>query len=250
MFPEPATIASPSRSPTILNIVVGQPALQNFTINRSDNESDGHIGRIVISPRESPREGLTSYLIEFADNDRSETSRTEFKFVDLASLGDLANRESVGQGGLQGTATVNARSPRPDQTALLAGFSFTRDGGGDHHMREIAIIPSAGSYSVAFRDDSPNDDTYSAVINPVFVPNANIVSRHSERFEDVIGSLDVPREPGQAALRGFSFKYLNSDHHIRKLEVKLSGNRIRMSMCDDNPNRHFQATVDYAILQE
>ena len=250
MFPERPIVEQSNDSVRLVGLALREPALQNFVLRRAERAEDGHIGRIAISRRERLTSGNLSFLLAFADSDEDEDGRGEFQFVDLESLGSLLSTDTTSTESIQDTGQLRFTTPPLDQTPVLAGFSFGRQGGGDHHLRELAVLPAASGYSVTFRDDSPRDDRFLASVNSVMVPNENIVSKHTKQFDDAIGSIDVRREPGQAVLCGFSFRYLDSDHHIRHLEVKLSGDRIRMVMRDNDRNRRFQATIEYTIIQQ
>lgn len=250
MFPVRPLVAESDKSVSVIRLAAQEPALQSFLLRRADNIEDGHISQISIARSSASRGDQQFYNIAFADDDGEEAGLSEYVWVDFGSLGSELNRETIQETYVNGSGVLNFAEPLTNHTPLLSGFSFVRPYGGDQHLRELAIIPTRGGYSIQFRDDSPSDDTYSAGVNVVFIPNENVVGRHSQHFERANGSLDVPRESGQAVICGFSFKYLDSDHHIRHLQVSVSNDRIQMAMHDNDQNRAFEATIHYAIIRE
>jgi hypothetical protein len=250
MFPESGMIDDSERSERGRTIGARQIALQDFLLRRVDGAEDGHVGRVGVSQMGRLPDGRLSYLLSFADEDGKEPGHGVLRWVRLGRLGRALRALHLSDDGIQDTRMLPFGVDLEGRVPLLAGFSFWRDGGGDHHLREIAVLPARDGYAVTFRDDSPGDDRFGAQIDLVLIPEANVISLHDRRFDEAVGSIDAPRELGQAALRGFSLRYPDSDHHVFQIQVGLSGDRLRLSMRDNDRNRRFAGTVEYALLTD
>lgn len=252
MFPERTTQIDPSgrRSISITNVLAREPVLQDFLLERRENASDTHVAQLSVSRRESRSDGSRDYLFAMADADAREDAGGALRVVDVSSIEPPVTTATLSRGRIRDTATLEFDTRPAGAVPLLAGFSFTKTRGGDHHLREVSVLPAPGGYSVRFRDDSPGDDRYDAAVDVVFVPEANVIAQPPAlTFDDAIGSIDLAREAGQAALRGFSLRFLQTDRHVFRIGVALSADRIRMTLRPRNPNRHFQGSVEYALLQ-
>jgi len=151
--------------------------------------------------------------------------------------------------------TCRLTVPRFDtgiQFAVLGlWFRWNRDV--DHHLREVAVVPDPanGAVYVTFADDA-GTEPYSAALTYAMLPVGavrSMVSRTSTT--PATDSVLVPRLPGLAILRGFRFRFTNSDHHLQRFAVDLSPTTdIRLRWRDINGDDPFDWWVSYLILNE
>lgn len=163
-------------------------------------------------------------------------------FVWLSRLPEFSVRgSSVFQRGCRGECILELERDSADQTIVLSGFKFERQGG-DGHLRRIAIIPqplsSAASlnqrYLVAFQDD---DFAYDVRLEYSLVPADKVgpmreLSKTYKREGDatVIAERRIPVHSdlvdvtatgtGNKVLRGFELRFLNGGHFIEDIGVE------------------------------
>ncbi len=232
------------------------PALQAFLYRFPDG--DKHIASFTLEmrrinddvpPRIDPDGRHGEYIFGLRDKDAGERIFGRLSWVDVF---DVASVTSTSWGrGLVGRQALSIDPPiDPDHVFVLAGFSFS-ERESDHHIRSIGIFPpeSGGAQlEIEFQDNSPQDDNYSAAVMFHRIPRNRVRVPSPVVFTNVAGESSQPREPGVALLTGFSFRFLDDDHHLKEFGVDLSDNNVRVTFRDNDPDRRFRAEVHYVIL--
>jgi len=238
------------------------PGLVGFNLEFLN--SDHHVSRMRVGDFAYSEEGRgeQSYLIGFSDRDNQwgiDQTRIRCTYYDLGVHGFETTDALI----VTGTGRDNGRLfiPIPDlsqnETVFLRGFSFSATQNTNHHIRALGVRFDKDNrrFIVDFRDDSPNDDAFSARVLYFKVPeappgyNGNDLVFHaslniSSRFRK---TNDIPKRAvqGITLLTGFYFEFEDSDHHIEKISINLQDlHRIQLAF-HDNGDPPVYAEVQY-----
>jgi hypothetical protein len=170
--------------------------------------------------------------------------------------------------GLSGGAVIGQlpipRGPA-NHTFVLRGFEFRRAAATDANIRALSInlAASGDAIEVVLSDDERADlrrirlnagrtgpdigRRYNVTVQYAWVPNSAIsgsgIITGSERGRD---AASIPA--GLAAIRGFSYRFDNSDHHILAIEAETAdGGSARFQ--DNNLDDPMRWQIDYVSLR-
>ena len=114
--------------------------------------------------------------------------------------------------------TIQLNKPNGDNVFVLIGFQLSYRSGIDHHVDEIAILEDDGTLKVAFNDK--DDDTQLLYrVKYAYVPRDRFRELGQSEGFDERQEATATMPGGVAVLRGFRFRFLNGDHHVRKLGI-------------------------------
>lgn len=147
--------------------------------------------------------------------------------------------------------------PRPDASDLfvLRGFEFVGAPGRNHHLRHIEVRYNyvASELVVNFIDDSPHDDSYSWYVHYMFLKSRceiplNYCFEGPNTLQFILtnrGSRSIPNK-GRALLSGFSFRFLDGDHHLKHIAIDLYPlDQITVTFTDHERTHAVEAVIDY-----
>lgn len=165
----------------------------------------------------------------------------------------------------------------PRHVFALRGFEFRRNEGTDANIRHIGIRHVGGTIEVLLSDDEGMDlrgpggamnvldpmhsflhqqlraggrqgRPYEAIVQYVWIPEV-LVASTGTITGSARGQRDAARVPqGWAAIRGFTFSFLNSDHHLLAIAAKTSGGGVGIFR-DNNEDDPVRWSIDYAALR-
>ena len=153
-----------------------------------------------------------------------------------------------------------------NHTFALRGFEIRRAEGTDANVRNLAIglAASGTAIEVLFSDNEGADlrlnqvrvagrtgpnigRRYSVTVQYVWVPN-NLVASVGAITGNQNGREAAAIPPGRAVIRGFSFEFLNRDHHLLQVRVDTA-NGGGVTYQDNNTDDPVRWRVDYAALR-
>ncbi len=241
------------------------PGLVSFDLqflNGDHHVASVHAGSVLSHVAPDP----DAFRLELHDGDNAggtDPVRLSARYVDPQALS--ARRVLVGQD-LQGTARLPLDPPvGPDQEFVLSGFGFITDGS-NHHLRVLRVepFPAMGYVEVEYRDDSPNDDLYTAVacyaVVPVGATDATPAPAFAGPYVSNFSFSDMrsmDRNYGHAVLRGFSLQFAEGDRHVERVSIEAQpigvvgslGLRVRLRDGDPDPSEDgVLARISYLIM--
>lgn len=153
-----------------------------------------------------------------------------------------------------------------NHTFALRGFEIRRAERTDANVRNLAIgLASSGTaIEVIFSDNEGVDlrlnqarvagrtgpnigRRYSVTVQYMWVPN-NLVASVGAITGNQNGREAAAIPPGRAVIRGFSFEFLNTDHHLLQVRVDTA-NGGAVTYQDNNTDDPVRWRVDYAALR-
>jgi hypothetical protein len=185
---------------------------------------------------------------------------------------------AVASGSGHGRAVTQMTIPPgpPRHVFALRGFEFRRKEGTDANIRHLAIRQNGNAIEALLSDDEGMDLRGGGGINPLdpltsFLAQQMRSSKQRGRPYDVIvqyiwipellvastgmitGSERSRRDAasvpaGRAAIRGFSFSFLNSDHHLLQVHASTLDGGLGIFR-DNNEDDPVRWSVDYALLR-
>lgn len=224
---------------------MGTELLSSFYFNY-DHANDNHLQAIGITP-DQPSPGMTTLIFQ----DESPDSADDRYFYNVAFLDSSYHdvySTTCGREVSVGSGTRNLLRPPGDNVFVLRGF-YIYYHGRDHHLEEISILEESGVLTVAFSDKN-KDDTIIWEVNYAYVPRS-IFRELGERSGRARGCHRDTITPGTAVLRGFHYKFLNGDHHIRDIGVWMAGDGLLDVYYEDhNGDDEFEYKVRWAVLPQ
>ena len=224
-------------------VVAGRPRLSDSTVDPN---------RLVFSLSDANSD------LEEDREDTNEIGIHYANFFDSPYLEGGGFRTVRGTGNGRNMLSVPIPPPGPDHLVVLSGFEFRGKPETDHHIREIQIryIPSTNSFRVRYRDNSPDDDSYTVDIHYLLLRKeldyeANFVLKdaHTQSINFTKEATVIKEVPGRGLLSGFSFRFKDDDHHIRCMEVNVKErDEIFVCFSDDEEDNPVEAIIDYVIL--
>ena len=193
------------------------------------------------------RTGDGDYVIELKDDNGNDTISGT---VSLTEIHSLATHHSVLRTDCTETCKLEVEIPNGGELFLLTGFSFSRSG--DSHVRQVKVADRVGQGFVAVTlADNDGRETYLAFVSYALIPSSALASTliHAESSAPARGQSFQSRPPGVALLNSFDFQFLNGDHHLQRIAVDLTGDRIVVRFRDQNGDDPFKWSADYFILR-
>lgn len=229
---------------------------------------DHHIKSILVGGKTSGEGGETpdSYLFGWGDEDYGISGRADdraaYKIIYYAIR--PPHLFSSSERSISGTSTNRLNNivsiPRlaADEIFVLRGFEFWGAAGrSNHHLRSIEVRYDTGmnAIRVNFIDNSPQDDQYGFTIR-YFVLKRNCGGSWlclKGIFTDSFVFTNTVRRPkshqGNALLSGFKFRFMDNDHHIRRIAIDVEPRAELMVAFTDSENNHrVEVDIDYVIL--
>ena len=130
----------------------------------------------------------------------------------------------------------------------LAGFKLHFTGNRDHHIDEITVmINDDRTYTIGFNDKN-DDDVFAYEIHFVRIGSFFSTLLPGEMSGRAKGFSRIPHRLNtnmDFVLRGFSFNFVNADHHIREIGILIQGPRISVIYGDINGDDPFDFKVKW-----
>lgn len=229
---------------------------------------DHHIKSFLVGGKTYGEDGETpdSYIFGWGDEDYGISGRADdraaYKIIYYAIR--PPHLFSSSERSISGTSTNRLNNivsiPRlaEDEIFVLRGFEFWGAlGRSNHHLRSIEVRydMSMSAIRVNFIDNSPQDDQYGFTIR-YFVLKRNCISGRlclKGIFTDSFVFTNTVRRTkshqGNALLSGFKFRFLDNDHHIRRIAIDVEPRAELMVAFTDSENNHrVEADIDYVTL--
>ncbi len=222
------------------------PALRGFDVGYT--RSDHQIKSLFVGPLTDAPPESGDFIIALQDNDGGDAVSGSIKLTDVRRL--ARHREVFRR---DCTAECRLRIPNliGPEAFLLTGFAFRREGG-DRHVLQVKVRQGAhnGYIDVKFVDNS-GAGTYFAHVTYAVIPRSLLGPYlvQARAAGPARGESVVSRPPGVALLQSFDLRFLNGDHHLQRISVDLTGDRILARLRDQNGDDPFEWYVEYSILR-
>lgn len=107
-----------------------------------------------------------------------------------------------------------------------------------------------GYIDVNFVDNS-GEGTYLARVTYAVIPRSALGPYLIQARSTTLarGESVVSRPAGVALLQSFDLRFLNGDHHLKRIAMDLTGDRILVRFRDQDGNDPFEWYVEYSILR-
>lgn len=224
------------------------PALRGFDIGYT--RDDHHVRRLILGPLTTTAPAAAGdYLLLLRDASGFDEISGSVKLADVRRLGRLLR---VAREDCRGECRLRIPPLIGSEAFLLAGFTFEYTPGTDRHVLQVKIRQAAhNGYIIAKFVDNSGTDTYVARVTYAVIPRSAfgpyLVQARSAA--PARGESIVPRPPGVALLQSFDLRFLNGDHHLQRISVDLTGDRILARLRDRSGDDPFEWHVEYSILR-
>lgn len=151
----------------------------------------------------------------------------------------------------EGACTIPVASrPSSTSTLVLQGFKIERSSG-DSNVRKLEIRPTADrkSYRVEYRDNGTF--SYKVTLQYAWVSTGHGVietsatGQRTASQKNAVIPLSSTSQSTYSVLQGFSFEFLNGDHHLKDLAVLQNAQRqYSVRFNDNNYDDPVKATLD------
>ena len=206
---------------------------------------------------------LEGALVRAAFTDRNDDDYWAIDATWINFTGGQSGSVSGRGGGRQPLHLAIPAGP-PNSTFVLRGFSFERDPGTDANLKQMAIglEPSGDSIEVMLSDNEGADfrlgqrgarnlgrdgRQYDVTVQYAWIPNSLVAS--SGIVTGSVGNREAASIPAGAALiSGFSFQFLNGDHHIWKIDVDTANGGMGQFQ-DNNTDDPMHWQINYVSLK-
>jgi hypothetical protein len=135
--------------------------------------------------------------------------------------------------------------------ALLNSFDLDFGWGSDHQITRVKVLPSDNSQQVSIAyNDKNSDDAYS--YSAGFYGELPTNAYPYRRTGSCRGTCTLPLTIPQGyvfVLRGFSFAFASSDHHIKTIGIEHNGTAINVHYADKNSDDLYYYEVSYALVR-
>jgi hypothetical protein len=140
-------------------------------------------------------------------------------------------------------------------TTLLSGFDFSIPG--DHHIRTLSIWPDGQNLNLNFTDQSGHDYCYNVlhfdITDPRISSGFATGSQNNARCTapphgTCTVQLNKPAGDFVFVLNGFHLGYVNTDHHIKNVEIHEDNGQLAVTYADQNGDDPFVWNVQYAYV--
>lgn len=219
----------------------GVPLLsQAYVRFRNGDHHVRSVGLLIDTPR------LFETQLYYRDVNSDDPFDYAYRYWDVGPSGIFAT--STGTRGCRGTCTVAITRPAGDSVFVLRGFYFSYRGT-DNHLKRVRVSESGGNLTVSFFDESPSEaaDDFDYIVQYAYVPRSRIVTLGTVGG-GANGSQSKPIAGGTAVIRGFSFGYLSSDHHVEELGMAVGGGVATAHFNDNNDDDAFDWSIDWATV--
>ncbi len=222
--------------------------------------SDHHIGTLRVGGMHSGSAGHQSYLLAFGDRDSGISGRETDPTRMTAKYFGLRATTLTVAGTANRRASTLAPIPRlaADELLVLRGFEMhTLEG--NHNIRGVGVrhLRWRNAISVTFSDDSPDDDGFTFVIHYLVLLHASRTGRrrnpHFEGpFQQYFRFTESARirktHRGVAMLSGFTFRFADNDHHLRKIAIDLEPlDDFDVTFTDDERDNPVDGFIEYVL---
>jgi hypothetical protein len=249
----------------------GVPLLSSFYFRfekpNDPGDVDNHINALAVYPAGAaqdltPNAGLPpktvtdgKVLLMYRDDDVSAAKDNYFynvaHFVQPApSLLLNARRFQVRDVGCRGECRRVLPRPPGDADGIFAlvGFQIFYTGNRDHEIDQIAVFEEGGVLTVRLNDKN-DDDVFGFFVDYALVrsPLAGALSV-GELHGEAAGGARIELPHKQKFIRGFSFDYKKSDHHLREIGVLMRNAHLEVFFGDKNRDDRFNWSVRWAAL--
>jgi hypothetical protein len=222
------------------------PALRSFDIGY--RRGDRHVHMLFVGPLTDAPIESGDFVGALRDADGGDAISGAVKLTDLRRLGshrEVVRRDCTGECRLRIPHLIGT------EAFVLTGFGFRRDRG-DRHVLQVKVRQAAhnGYIDVKLVDNS-GTGTYFAHVTYAVIPRARLEPYlvQARSGGPARGEASVARSPGQALLQSFDLRFLNGDHHLQRIGVDLTGDRLLVRFRDQNGDDPFEWHVEYSILR-
>ena len=221
----------------------GDMGLAGFWLDWKTSGSDHELKRAGVL-----HDPIGQTRVFFSDDDGKELFRSQVQFQALPA-GTRVLAASRRQ--CRGTCAVRIAAPAPGEVFVLRGFLVERTGG-DTHLRELTIRPRPGDRAVDVTFADNGSPEFHVELLYAYVPKAWVAAtrsakldkRRSGSFLHFADTTDRRR-----VLQGFSMKFNNGDHHVRKLQISTVQTGWGGYLADKDGHDPFQLSVQWASLR-
>lgn len=223
------------------------PALRGFDVGYT--RSDHQVKHLLLGPVTTAPLDSGDFVISLQDHDGHDAVSGSVKLTDLRRLGrhfEVSRRDCSRECRLLIPSLIGP------EAFLLTGFAFQLASGGDRNVRQVKVRQAAhnGYIDVAFVDGA-GTGPYFAHVTYAVIPRALLGPYlvQARSAGPVRGEAAVARPPGLALLQSFDLRFLNGDHHLQRIAVDLSGDRVLARFRDQNGDDPFEWYVEYSVLR-
>jgi len=221
------------------------PAMRAFDIGY--RSGDAHIESLAVGPltRAGPDSG--DYIAILRDSDPGEAIAGSVRLTDVRHLG---RNLVVSKEDCSGECRVRIPHLVSDEAFLLTGFDFRRRPS-DSHVLQVKVRQMAHNDHIYVNlVDNSGTGTYAVYLTYAVVPRSSLGPLIHIRSEaPARGEFTRSRSPGEALLQSFDLRFLNGDHHLQRISVDLTGDRILVRFRDQDGNDPFEWMVEYSVLR-
>lgn len=224
------------------------PALRGFDVGYT--RSDHQVRHLLLGPVTSPSPlDSGDFVISLRDAAGDDAVSGSVKLTDVRRLGrhlEVSRRDCSRECRLLIPNLISS------EAFLLTGFAFGLISLGDRNVLQVKVRQAAhnGYIDVAFVDRA-GTEPYFAHVTYAVIPRALLGPYlvQARSTGPVRGQATVPRPPGLALLQSFDLRFLNGDHHLQRIAVDLTGDRILVRFRDQNGDDPFEWAVEYSVLR-
>jgi hypothetical protein len=132
---------------------------------------------------------------------------------------------------------------------VLRGFDISYGGSDDNHLKKLSIEEHSGSISVAFIDSdaSSSSDYFKVSISYAYL-HPSLLRSSGHVGGRGPGSQSSAIDAGAAVVRGFSMEYVNDDHHVDQVGIRVGDGAATAFLNDQNNDDQFDWSVDWSVL--
>ena len=228
------------------------PNFQALTDIEMDVAFDMHIHSIGILQTNDQRPQLY-----FSDKDNGEGVLGYADFTDLLPIASSVGLQTITVSHCRDYCDITLPFMNLGYVYALAGFKLEKNDG-DFHIHRFGI-ESLGDYKLrAYLSDNGGEDEFTATIQYYWVaPGLHLtttrkkISKESKGLNDIEHNQTRLSTPGYYAyrfLRGFSFTFLNKDHHLRLLQSSIASGVASARLGDLNGLDPYVYTINYVEL--
>ena len=229
-------------------------------------DSDNHVGAMVVGGVSSGPSGLNyeDYRLGLGDRDSGDPVRMTAKYFSLSvQLRGPPPRPRptfsvTGRADGRGSALAGIPRLAADELLVLRGFAI-QTLRGNHHLRAVGVrhLRERNAISVTFADDSPEDDGFAFSVHYLVVLHASRTGRtrnpyfegpFQQRFRFTESANVRKSEPGVAMLSGFTFRFADNDHHLRKIAIDPEPlDSFGVTFTDDERDHAVDGFLEYVL---
>ena len=224
----------------------GTPLLSDFRLRYGPpfdqaSKTDHHVETIEVAAQ---RPNPSSVRVTLRDKD----AKDDYAY-DVAWLQRTFLRSQVGETPRLTCSAQCSRPlerPSPAHVFVLRGFEITAPG--DRHIERIAVLENDGVLTVAYEHApgffSPESQVFEWQVDYAYLHPSDVVA--TRELRDHAGNTAVSVPAGDAAIRGFDFRFVKGDRHLREIAVMTRDGQVEVSFDDKSGDDFYTWHVQWA----